>query len=154
MSKSRKSNSAKPKAKAPNMDPVVIRKAPPSDPPAVERIDLFTIEPEDGEPVTYSMPNKPEPGIGLAYLREARNWGPDLAMSWLIEWAVGSEGYSALVAELEVEEQLRTIRDRILLVIRGQALNLAPKAEAPAPAPTKTKAKTSTSTTGSTPEGN
>lgn len=49
---------------------------------------------------TYTMPAKPNAGLALRYLKEARKTSPDVAMSWLIEKAVGEEGYDALTDEL------------------------------------------------------
>lgn len=52
------------------------------------------------EVTTYTMPAKPNAGLGLAYLKQARRLGPDVAASWLIEEAVGEDGYDALTEEL------------------------------------------------------
>lgn len=85
---------------------------------AEERVDLFTItrpNPDfdevqgenDGNrrevATTYSMPGKPHPGLGLAFLRMARVAGSEIAMSWLLEEAVGTEGYLALAAEPDIQ---------------------------------------------------
>lgn len=48
---------------------------------------------------TFTMPAKPNAGLALQYLREARS-NADTALSWLIETAIGSDGYDALVEEL------------------------------------------------------
>lgn len=55
----------------------------------------------DAEPerFAYTMPAKPNPGLALKFLKMARESG-ELATSWLIEEAVGSEGYDALTEEL------------------------------------------------------
>ena len=52
--------------------------------------------------IEYTMPSKPNPGLALAYLKRARE-NSDMAASWLLETALGSEGYDALVDELSVE---------------------------------------------------
>lgn len=58
-------------------------------------------EPAETIDVVYSMVGKPNPGAGLEYLRQARG-NADLAASWLIEKMIGSDGYTALVDELEM----------------------------------------------------
>lgn len=49
--------------------------------------------------VDYTMPAKPNAGLSLIYLRRARE-NQDLAMSWLLELALGAEGYDAFANEL------------------------------------------------------
>lgn len=101
-----------------------------------ERSVVFTVErrhePDDSgaEPaptvVEYTMPAKPNPGLALAYLKRARREGADLAMSWLVETAVGEEGYDALTDELgelddpgEALSVLQGIVERIQRVAMG-----------------------------------
>lgn len=96
-------------------DPIVIQHR---DAPATEvvRIPVFTvqrpnpeyIQDENGNnsaPATvdtvYTMPAKPNPGIALEYMRQARA-NADLAASWLIEEQIGSDGYTALVEEMQM----------------------------------------------------
>lgn len=90
---------------------------------ATDRVPVFSIvkpNPKAGEPiegsdaddyegpvnepasitVTHTMPRKPNAGLGLAYLKQARRQGPDVAASWLIETAVGPDAYDDLVDEL------------------------------------------------------
>lgn len=71
--------------------------------PGTDNVKPFD-EPEPPAEVkeTYTMPAKPNPGLALAYLKEARV-NTDLAASWLLEHALGSEGYDALAAELAAE---------------------------------------------------
>lgn len=77
-----------------------------------ERVTVFTVltpatRPDDAgddwqphdERHEYTMPAKPNVGMSLDYLRRARQ-NADLAASWLIETAIGSDGYDALVEEL------------------------------------------------------
>lgn len=47
----------------------------------------------------YTMPAKPNVGFALKYLKEARQ-NPDSAVVWLIETAIGADGYDALADEL------------------------------------------------------
>lgn len=56
-------------------------------------------EPTDTIQVDYTMPAKPNAGLSLIYLRRARE-NQDLAMSWLLELALGAEGYDAFANEL------------------------------------------------------
>lgn len=55
--------------------------------------------PEHETRTDYTMPAKPNPGLALAYLKRARE-NADLAMSWLVELAIGEEGYDALTDEM------------------------------------------------------
>lgn len=74
-----------------------------------ERTLVFAVERESDregdengpilETVEYTMPAKPNPGLALKFLRMAREQG-ELANSWLIETAIGSDGYTALEDEL------------------------------------------------------
>lgn len=106
-----------------------------------ERETLFTVtkydpDANDGQGgervIEYTMPKRPNAGLALEYLKRARRTDPDIAMSWLIEAAVGAEGYDALVDELadpEVGDPMGVLRD---LVARIQKVALggleAPKA--------------------------
>lgn len=70
-----------------------------------ERIPLFEYDgpiDESGERARLSMtmPAKPNPSLALRFLREARRIGAELAISWLIEEAIGAEGMDVLEAEL------------------------------------------------------
>lgn len=80
----------------------------------------------DDEVVTYTMPSKPNAGLALAYLKLARRANADVAMSWLIETAVGEEGYDALADDLagvesgdEAQRILTGITERIQRVAMG-----------------------------------
>lgn len=73
---------------------------------------------------TYTMPANPNPGLALAYLKMARRQGADVAMSWLIEEAVGEAGYDALAADLAGYEGdaglvLRGIVEKIQTISMG-----------------------------------
>lgn len=89
-------------------------------PPFIERV------------IEHSMPARPNAGLALEYLKRARRSDPDQAMSWLIETAVGEQGYDDLAGELanpDVADPLAVLRD---LVGRIQKVALggleAPKA--------------------------
>lgn len=82
--------------------------------------------------VEHTMPKAPNAGLALDYLKRARRTDPDQAMSWLIEAAVGEQGYDDLVTELanpDVKDPMGVLRD---LVARIQKVALggleAPKA--------------------------
>lgn len=99
-----------------------------------ERTPLFTIgrpnpdfdqsreESEDNPREThkvYDMPSKPHVGLGLSFLRMARLHGGEIAMTWLLEECVGTEGYLALAAEPNIEQGvvngiMRRARDIVL----------------------------------------
>jgi hypothetical protein len=72
----------------------------------------------------YTMPSKPNVGMSMAYLKQARQ-NADLAASWLIETAIGSDGYDALVDELaglgvaEAQALVTNIAQRIQTVALG-----------------------------------
>lgn len=95
---------------------------------SADRLPLFSVSTPDtngGEPtiVSYTMPAKPNPGLALRFLRMAREQG-ELASSWLIETAIGSEGYDALTDELinyegDPVDLLRTITEKIQRVAMG-----------------------------------
>lgn len=109
-----------------------------------QRADIFTVErrnPErdewDGQPhdegdvapaetitETFTVPAKPNPGLGLQYLRLARQDG-GIAASWLLETALGERGYDALIEELaaydpdEAQAQMTKINERIQGIVLG-----------------------------------
>ena len=104
-----------------------------------ERLPIFTVvkhvDDENGETrdehIVYTMPAKPNPGIALRYLKMARETG-DAAASWLIEVAIGEEGYNALADELINYEGdpmalLRDVAAKIQTVVMG-GLDGGPKA--------------------------
>lgn len=89
-----------------------------------ERLPFTEPEPEPIQ-VDYTMPAKPNAGLSLIYLRRARE-NADLAMSWLLELALGSEGYDALADELagyengnEAQIVLNSVVARIQRVAMG-----------------------------------
>lgn len=107
---------------------------------STERVPVFTIErtvqgEDDAEPRTeqieYTMPAKPNPGLALEYLRMARKQG-EVANAWIIETAIGTEGYDALVEDLvsydgDPVELLQNIVAKIQRVAMG-GLDRGPKA--------------------------
>jgi hypothetical protein len=102
-----------------------------------ERIPLFTSvrrRDDEGNPldepetITVTMPAKPNPSLALDFLRRARSAtvGGELAISWLIEEAVGSDGYDELIAGLKRmpdpengQAVMRAIGERVQRVVMG-----------------------------------
>ncbi len=65
-----------------------------------KRIPLFSYDDAEGNSVTVTMPDRPNPGLALEFLRKARRIGAELAISWLVEEAITEDGYDTLVSEL------------------------------------------------------
>jgi hypothetical protein len=101
---------------------------------STDRVPVFTVtrnategegdERAEPELVTYTMPRKPNVGLALRYLRMARKQSPDVAMSWLIEEAIGEEGYDALAEELasmgeDGKTLLKTIAEKVQTIAAG-----------------------------------
>ena len=72
------------------------------------------------------MPEKPNAGFALVYLKAARTWGADVALAWLLELAIGEEAYDALAAEPDLEADTF---NAIMLAVQTRALGglAAPK---------------------------
>jgi len=75
--------------------------------------------------VDYTMPAKPNAGLALRYLKMARQ-NADFAFSWLLETALGEEGYDALTEELETiddpaeaQKVMQGVTERIQRVALG-----------------------------------
>lgn len=89
-----------------------------------ERLPLFSVTSGDDEREFVTMPAKPNPGLALDFLRMGRRIGPELAISWLIEEAIGADGYDSLVTEMETYEGdgsklLGAIGEKIQRVVMG-----------------------------------
>lgn len=91
-----------------------------------ERAPIFSYQDEDGARVDVTMPAKPNPGLGLQFLRVARQQGPELAVSWLIEEAIGTDGYDVLIRELSEmpdpengQKVLSDIGQRVQKIVMG-----------------------------------
>ncbi len=75
----------------------------------VEMVDLFEIDDD-----VYQMPAKPSGGVALGYLDISVESGPEKATKWLIEEAIGEDGYQALMDHPDLEpETLEKIIDAI-----------------------------------------
>lgn len=66
-----------------------------------QRLPLFSYVDGDGARAEVTMPAKPNPGLALRFLRRANITGAEVAISWLIEEAIGAEGMDTLVRELD-----------------------------------------------------
>lgn len=91
---------------------------------STDRVPVFTVDHEDRDSTVYTMPRKPNVGLALRYLKLARKQSPDVAMSWLIEEAIGEEGYDALAEELasmgeDGPKLLRTIAEKVQTIAAG-----------------------------------
>lgn len=99
---------------------------------AVRNDDGSIVPPFIETVIEHTMPARPNAGLALEYLKRARRSDPDQAMSWLIEAAVGEQGYDDLVVELanpEVKDPMGTLRDLVASIQRVALGGLeAPKA--------------------------
>ena len=93
---------------------------------SAERVPVFAYDGPDGERIEVTMPAKPNPGLGLEFLRRGRKQGAELAISWLIEEAIGAEGYDRLVEELSSmpdpengTKVLQSVAQRVQTVVMG-----------------------------------
>jgi hypothetical protein len=58
----------------------------------------------------YSMPEKPNAGFALIYLKTIRTMGAEQSLGWLFELAIGEEAYDALAGESDFSiEQLNAL---------------------------------------------
>jgi len=64
------------------------------------RLPLFSYTDDEGVVQTVTMPDKPNPGLALNFLRKGRTIGAELAIPWLIEEAIGAEAMDRLIDEL------------------------------------------------------
>lgn len=55
------------------------------------------------EDFVYSMPEKANAGFSLVYLKAARTMGAEVAIAWLLELALGEDGYDALAGEADLD---------------------------------------------------
>jgi len=95
-----------------------------------DRVEVFRIiEPgpvnddgTPGEPITkvYDMPRKPHVGVALQYLKRARREGAELALSWLMEVALGADAYDDLSDQPDfTTDDLKTITKTIQKIAMG-----------------------------------
>lgn len=76
----------------------------------VERVPLFYIGDDE-----YTIPKEIPPGVALQYLREAREYGRELATAPLLISVLGEEAYRALEKSKALnEDQMEWIIDKVL----------------------------------------
>jgi hypothetical protein len=92
---------------------------------AVHRFDEDGYALPEPERIEITMPRRPNPRLGLEFLRRARSEG-ELATAWLIEEAIGGDGFDTLLAELDRmpnpedgQAALIAISERIQRVVMG-----------------------------------
>lgn len=104
----------------------------PGDDGVVRNDDGSIVPPFVETVIEHTMPKRPNAGLALEYLKLARRSDPDQAMSWLIEKAVGEQGYDDLVIELanpDVTDPMAVLRDLVGRIQRVALGGLeAPKA--------------------------
>jgi hypothetical protein len=80
-----------------------------------DRIPLFSI---DGQ--TYTIPARFDPIIALRALDMARRRGEEIMFSWLLEEALGEEGYQALLGCSSVTpSQLQALMEKVSDQVMG-----------------------------------
>lgn len=68
-----------------------IRIVTPETPPAVELVEVFSID-----DTTYSIPRDISPSVSLRLMKVARTAGMEIAMGMMLEEVLGEEAYDAL----------------------------------------------------------
>lgn len=63
-----------------------------------EREPFFTIEDEDGDKREYTIPVEVPASVTLQAMEHFRQGGDAVAIPWLLELMLGSDGYRALLA--------------------------------------------------------
>jgi len=108
------------KSRRPSADvPDVVRLSTSAKRAPVETVPVFYID-----DVEYSMPRRVHPNVGLQYLRMARDKGPEIAVVWLLEEVLGTEGYEALMGyDALTDEQL----GQVMEIIKRNALGAQEK---------------------------
>lgn len=85
------------------------------DKPAPEKEVLFSI---DG--MEYEIPTKFGANAALQFARVVRLQGPDIAVAWVLEYALGPSGYAALMNYDELTaEQLDQVTQVIVTRVAG-----------------------------------
>lgn len=91
-----------------------------------ERVPVFQYTDEDEVVQSVTMPARPNPGLALNFLRKGRTIGAELAISWLIEEAIGEDGYDTLVAQLSKMDNpesgqavMQAIAERVQGIVMG-----------------------------------
>ena len=81
-----------------------------------ERVPLFFIGDDE-----YTIPKSIPPGVALEFLREAREYGRDLATAPLLSRVLGEDAYTALEqSKALTEDQMEWIVDKVLDLALGR----------------------------------
>lgn len=69
--------------------------------------------------VEYTMPEKPNSGLALKFLKMARTLGAEVALGWIFELAIGEEAYDDLSNETDLDPDLLA---SLMLKVQQRAL--------------------------------
>ena len=76
----------------------------------------------------YEAVANPSASLMLRYLDRLRKWGPNPAISWLIEELVGAEGYEALLTSPKVtQKDFAAVSRAAVRIVMGDGETGAPK---------------------------
>lgn len=76
----------------------------------------------------YEAVANPSASLMLRYLDRMRKWGPNPAISWLIEELVGAEGYEALLTSPKVtQKDFAAVSRAAVRIVMGDGETGAPK---------------------------
>lgn len=84
---------------------------------------LFRLDGKEWEAVA-----NPSASLMLRYLDRLRKWGPNPAISWLLEELVGTEGYEALLTSPKVtQKDFAAVSRAAVRIVMGDGETGAPK---------------------------
>lgn len=95
-------------------EPIELPSAKTAEEEDVEMVDLFYLDDD-----VYQIPKNPPAGVALEYLRISRQESPDAGAHWLLEEALGEDGYQALTNHPTLDHATLV---RILDVVRDHYL--------------------------------
>lgn len=76
----------------------------------------------------YEAVANPSASLMLRYLDRMRKWGPNPAISWLLEEMVGAEGYEALLTSPKVtQKDFAAVTRAAVRIVMGDGETGAPK---------------------------
>ena len=76
----------------------------------------------------YEAVANPSASLMLRYLDRLRKWGPNPAISWLLEEMVGAEGYEALLTSPKVtQKDFAAVTRAAVRIVMGDGETGAPK---------------------------
>ena len=76
----------------------------------------------------YEAVANPSASLMLRYLDRMRKWGPNPAISWLLEEMVGAEGYEALLTSPKVtQKDFAAVSRAAVRIVMGDGETGAPK---------------------------